>query len=277
MAAGRLFPGGAPWGWQRVVLGIGVGFGLFIATSVVVAILIVILDYEPITSDAGDTFEIAGRIAEYTDERLRAVTLGLDLPEPPLLKADIGTMRVAFAVTLVYQVLVIAAVPLLAGRTPGQLWADLQLDRMDFTTFWLPCVAMVATYGGITVYAMVMSAIAPDVLVPESTVPSAVTRDTLALGLAGMAAVGFAPVAEELFYRGLIFGGLLRLGFWPAAAISSGLFSATHFDPGSLIPFFGIGMVLAWLAWRRGSLWDAIILHFLFNATSFVLLLSLET
>src|SRR5690606_24666955 len=113
-------------------------------------------------------------------------------------------------------------------------------------------------YLGVGIYGALAEAFGPDELVPESTVPSTVTRDTAALVFAGVAAVIIAPFSEELLFRGLFLGGLLRWGFWPAAAISALLFSAIHLDPGSLVPFFGIGLVLAWLAWRRGSLLDAI-------------------
>jgi membrane protease YdiL (CAAX protease family) len=273
----RMFATGAPWGWRHVLVGVGVGIGLFIFTSLVVLVLITLLDYDSLTADVGDTFEIAGRIAEYSDERLQAVATGADLPEPPFLKADIRTMRLAFLVTLLYQVAVIVSVPLITRRSPSQLAADLKIEQMDWATFWIPFLAMIGTYIGVGIYAAVIEAIGPDILVPESTVPTAITRDGLALAIAGIAAVGFAPVAEELFYRGLIFGGLLRFGFWPAGAASAFLFSATHLDPGSLLPFFGIGMVLAWLAWRRGCIWDAIMFHLFFNATSFLLLIILES
>jgi membrane protease YdiL (CAAX protease family) len=87
-------------------------------------------------------------------------------------------------------------------------------------------------------------------------------------------AVVAAPISEELFFRGFAFGGLLRWGYWPAAAVSALGFSLAHFDPGSVIPFFCIGLVMAWLYWRRGSLWDSITFHFLFNFISFALLLA---
>jgi len=265
-----------PWGWKRAMVGAGVGFTLFILTSVIVAIVIAIAGSEPITSDVGDAFEIAGRIARYTDERLAAIATGRDLPEPPRLKADITTVRIAFIVTPVYQVALIGAVIVISGRNIRQLIGDLRLHRFDFQTVWVAGVALGVTYIGVVLYASVMDAIGPDILVPESTVPSSVTRDPFALALTGVAAVCLAPISEELFYRGFLFGGLLRLGFWPSGAITAMLFSLTHFDPGSILPFFGIGMVLAWLAWRRGSLWDSIVLHFMFNGTSFALLLLTE-
>jgi membrane protease YdiL (CAAX protease family) len=54
------------------------------------------------------------------------------------------------------------------------------------------------------------------------------------------------------------------------------MFSLVHFDPGSVLPFFGIGVLMAWLFWRRGSLWDAIMFHFLFNLLSFSILVAIS-
>lgn len=272
----RLFPNGAPWGGKQVLLGVVVGIVLFAGTSIAVAIFVAVTGHHALIADVGDTFVIADRIVEYTDERLRAAALGLPLPDPPALKADIVTIRVAFVLTPVYQVLSVGLVLLITRRSPRELWRDLGFDHFDFQTVWFGAGVMVATYLGVALYAIVMNAIGPDILVPKSTVPSSVTRDTAALALAGVAAVLFAPVSEELFYRGMIFGGLLRWGFWPAAAISAFLFSGTHLDLGSLLPFFGVGLVLAWLAWRRGSLWDSIMFHLMFNSTSFILLVLTE-
>ena len=50
------------------------------------------------------------------------------------------------------------------------------------------------------------------------------------------------------------------------------MFSLVHFDPGSFIPFVGIALLIGWIYWRRGSLWDSIAFHFLFNATSFAIM-----
>jgi membrane protease YdiL (CAAX protease family) len=77
-----------------------------------------------------------------------------------------------------------------------------------------------------------------------------------------------------LFFRGLVFTGLLRWGFLPAAVASAGLFTLAHLDAGSIIPFFFVGMTMAWLYWSRGNLWDGIAFHVMFNTTSFLLLLT---
>ena len=80
-------------------------------------------------------------------------------------------------------------------------------------------------------------------------------------------AVVVAPVAEETFFRGFIFGGLRgRIGFWWAAAASATLFAFAHLDPITFVPIFIIGLVLVWVYSRTGSLWYSIQLHMGYNA-----------
>ena len=58
-----------------------------------------------------------------------------------------------------------------------------------------------------------------------------------------------APLAEEIFFRGFIFGGLRRyMNLATAGAISGFLFALAHGDPGLILPFWGIGRSLrpAW-------------------------------
>jgi len=230
------------------------------------------LGREPIVSDVEDIFEAMARIAEYADERLRAAALGQKLPDPPQLYADVVSLRILLWLTIVSQVLTIAAVTLISGQTPRGLVRELGLNRYRGSWLLRPLLASFGAYVGVALYATVVTIIGWDPLIPESTLPTAVADDGAALALAGLAAVVGAPLSEELLHRGLVFGGLLRWGFWPAATISAGIFSAIHLDTGSLIPFFGIGMTLAWLFSRRRTLWDAIAFHAFFNLTSYVIL-----
>ena len=86
------------------------------------------------------------------------------------------------------------------------------------------------------------------------------------IGLAILAVV-VAPIAEELFFRAFVFGGLVgRLGFWWAAGISSLLFMAAHLEPLRFPPLFILGLLLAWLYHRNKSLWSPMLVHFLNNA-----------
>jgi uncharacterized protein len=88
-----------------------------------------------------------------------------------------------------------------------------------------------------------------------------------------VAVVVLAPVAEELLFRGVLLRGLKeRLGIVASAVISGFVFSAYHLDPVGFLPRFEIGIVLALLAWKSGSLWPAIAFHAANNALAMTLM-----
>jgi membrane protease YdiL (CAAX protease family) len=84
-----------------------------------------------------------------------------------------------------------------------------------------------------------------------------------------------APVLEELLFRGVLYGTLrLRLGPWPATAVSAGVFALAHGY--GVIGFASVAMsgVLWAVAYERTrSLWPGILAHALNNvqATAIVL------
>jgi membrane protease YdiL (CAAX protease family) len=86
-----------------------------------------------------------------------------------------------------------------------------------------------------------------------------------------------APMAEEFFFRGFLFGVLRRMhvelrgresGPWVAAVIVGLLFGLAHFDsaqPQYLIPLGFLGFVLCILRWKTGSLYPGMALHSINN------------
>lgn len=82
-----------------------------------------------------------------------------------------------------------------------------------------------------------------------------------------------APISEEIFFRGLLFGGLRRrMGPYLAALISGTLFGMMHAPtgPSAVIPLIVFGIVLALVYERTGSLWPAIGLHSFNNAIALI-------
>jgi membrane protease YdiL (CAAX protease family) len=88
-----------------------------------------------------------------------------------------------------------------------------------------------------------------------------------------------APIAEELVFRGFIFGALRRirlkvgdieLGTPLAAVVTGVLFGAAHAGGGvgvaQLVQLGVLGFVLCLVRWRTGSLYPGIALHSLNNA-----------
>jgi len=87
-----------------------------------------------------------------------------------------------------------------------------------------------------------------------------------------------APLAEEFFFRGFIFGALRRwhfmlgghdLGTWAAAAVTGLLFGLVHAGSASsqyLVPLGLFGFVLCLVRWRTGSLYPCMALHSVNNS-----------
>jgi membrane protease YdiL (CAAX protease family) len=94
-------------------------------------------------------------------------------------------------------------------------------------------------------------------------------------------AVIVAPIAEELFFRGVLFRSLRdRHGFWIGALVSAFVFGAVHYVPAawqdtlllqSIMVFTGVA--LAWIYERRGNLIATVAAHMAFNTVGIVLIL----
>ena len=75
-----------------------------------------------------------------------------------------------------------------------------------------------------------------------------------------------APIAEELFFRGLVHGALRRFGVPLATVLSATFFAGVHFVPAAIPVLFVVGVVLALLYERTGSLIPGIIVHACINS-----------
>lgn len=83
-----------------------------------------------------------------------------------------------------------------------------------------------------------------------------------------LSSVVFAPVFEELMFRGVLFMGLLRrLGTPLAALISTVLFAVIHtqYDAWAMFEVGLFGLACCWLTWRTGNIKSGIVLHMMVN------------
>lgn len=79
-----------------------------------------------------------------------------------------------------------------------------------------------------------------------------------------------SPLAEELFFRSVVYGFFRRWGVAVALSISVGLFALAHGDPGAFyIPQIVGGTVFAWSYERSGSLVTPFVIHALGNLCVF--------
>jgi membrane protease YdiL (CAAX protease family) len=89
-----------------------------------------------------------------------------------------------------------------------------------------------------------------------------------------LAVVILAPIAEEIFFRGVVFNAWLREGGRAFAYIgSAALFAVIHVSLVSLVPIFFLGLALAWVYERTGNLLAAIAMHATVNGISVALTL----
>ena len=85
-----------------------------------------------------------------------------------------------------------------------------------------------------------------------------------------------APIIEEIFYRGLCQGALLKRGMHPAVAIliTAVVFGLSHGELLQLPALVLFGAVAGWLAHRTGRLGPGIAAHVAFNMVTVIALLT---
>lgn len=93
--------------------------------------------------------------------------------------------------------------------------------------------------------------------------------DPLAIGLLVIAAVVLAPIVEEIIFRGCIYRFFKsQTTLLPAQIVSGILFSMMHWNLLSFIPLVLVGIFLARVYEKTGSILVAIWFHAFFNAFS---------
>ena len=85
-----------------------------------------------------------------------------------------------------------------------------------------------------------------------------------------------APVVEETLFRGGLYGGMRKRWPLPVAALASGsMFAAVHLSGVNFIPILALGVALAMIYERTGSLAPGMIAHGVFNLSTAVVLFTL--
>ena len=94
-------------------------------------------------------------------------------------------------------------------------------------------------------------------------------RQRLVSGIAGILnACIFAPIGEEICFRGILLGGLLktRCHTWIAILISALVFASFHGFGANFVTAMLFGILVGWLYWRTGSIIPGIIIHITNNS-----------
>ncbi|MGH2460252.1 MAG: lysostaphin resistance A-like protein [Chloroflexota bacterium] len=88
-----------------------------------------------------------------------------------------------------------------------------------------------------------------------------------------LAGAVIAPIAEETFFRGYVFGAARRTyGLVPAFALSALLFALAHLNAEAFIPILLIGVAFCYVYWKTQSLVPSMIAHMMNNAVALITL-----
>lgn len=108
----------------------------------------------------------------------------------------------------------------------------------------------------------------------EKTVKALLSRQTIQDLLINIICIaGLAAVGEELLFRGMVQRLLIKMfkNPWPGIIIAAFLFSAMHLQFYGFLPRFVLGICLGIIYWYSGSLWVAIVAHFMYDTLLIVL------
>ena len=86
-------------------------------------------------------------------------------------------------------------------------------------------------------------------------------------------AVIFAPILEELIFRGIVLEGFLK-NYSPVKAIvlTNVLFGLAHMNPWQFVGAFLMGILISWVYFKTRNLFLPVLMHFLNNLLSFLFL-----
>lgn len=138
---------------------------------------------------------------------------------------------------------------------------------------WLPAL-MWAAYMGATILAAIIASLVP--WIDMDQVQDTGFQD---LGLpieyivAFIALVILPPIAEELLFRGYLFGRLReKFGFWMTSVVVSVMFGVVHMQWNVAVDVAVLSLFLCYLRERTGSIWASVVLHALKNGVAYFLL-----
>lgn len=103
---------------------------------------------------------------------------------------------------------------------------------------------------------------------PQPVVEAVVAETSIAMQLLfAVSAIVIAPLCEEFFFRGVIYGVLKRFGERIFANVASSIFfAAIHMHVPGVLPLTLLAVVLCIAYEITGCLWVPVVMHSLFNA-----------
>lgn len=185
-------------------------------------------------------------------------------------KKDSLALTVALAASVFLEIALLWTAVRFSVRKYGLRWSALGLRWPQRGGFW----TTIGLVFGLLIAGLIVSYAYFGALAEVGIEPDTEIRETFQsagpLIVLAMLSLFFAPVAEEIFFRGFVFGGLRgRWGIAWAAVASGALFALAHIgNPGTIYllpPVAAIGALFALGYAYSGSIFTSLLAHFLFN------------
>lgn len=215
--------------------------GAFVLASVIVDLGINLLRAAgvPLTNVDQDTYMTLASATIYV------LLVGITLGVPRLLK--LWSARTSFRALL--------------GFTREMQWRDILYAGLGFVVY------LALGVGVILLVAALVPGFNPSQV--QNTGFTKVLSPNNAI-LVFLSLVIIAPIAEEIIFRGYLFGTLRRIvPLWVAALVTSLVFAAIHLQWNVGVDVFVMSMVSCFLRYKTGSLWASILLHMAKNGLAF--------
>jgi len=191
-----------------------------------------------------------------------AVALGGAAPDSSAVKVTTGSATTLVVVSLVIYGWQTAAAWFCSVRVAGGRFSAWGFRLPTRAYFWTIPAALAVVYAASIAHDMIVHPRQQDIV-------GEFPHTAAGIALFVLLAVVIAPLFEEVFFRGFLFRAFASSWGWPAGAVvSSAVFGMAHAQLDVFLPLFVLGLMLAWVYKRTGSLWTSISLHALFNGIS---------
>lgn len=194
--------------------------------------------------------------------------------------ADSPITAAALVISMTFNLVVTAALLVYLGRirglNPAQLfglqsidWPRLLKVVLIFSVLCIICVGVVAWLVNSW-----LQSIWPEMQAQDMVEAFQASTSWGLKGLVILAAVVVAPLAEEILFRGFVYGVLKRYTDAPFAAVASSLmFAIIHMHLGSVLPLTVLACLFCIAYEITGCLLASMLLHMIFNGTSILTML----
>lgn len=229
--------------------------------------------YRVVRSYVALTFEPLWVLMAFTGAALLFSLLIVAFPSTePSLSTTIGQLFSSGVLYAIALAIVVVPLVLLRGKTYVKPILGVH-ERPTRSILWLPFILWLA-YMVVTI---IVAAITSNLSFVDSEQLQDIGFEDISVLyeyiLVFIALVILPPIAEELLFRGYLFGRIReRFGFWVTTIVVSIIFGIVHLQWNVGIDVAVLSIFLCYLREKTGTIWASMVLHAIKNGVAYALL-----